>query len=378
MIAAFEGTLEQLSLISCIPQAPDPSFLSQIDDIGLKDTVKQLWQIEESLQLTVLDHYSDVLDGDTGLDNILGRLNTTTQKLCRYLKVRETSRSSPTPRSQEKSSLLSCQQYLADFIEIASRRLSTAVWSPRVKRTQLCPSQVEEEKAVDTQMWRELTQKELTLTQGAKALQQKLEMQRRERGEEVSAHQQALLKIRAELQDMVQQNETKIAMVDSRMEGQIVRFAEHHSESYEQLAAKIGLLEKKAEAERQSYRNIEAYLRKKKERVEADLAAQIVKYDKDMWSLLGQTEKIESRKNLERDQLLELETHFLEIDTNHKFQSEEIAILSSLQQRCLFARGKLYSKVVNIQRVARGEQARTFTQQLVNKNNKKGKSKKGK
>lgn len=104
---------------------------------------------------------------------------------------------------------------------------------------------------------RELTQKELTLTQGAKALQQKLEMQRRERGEEVSAHQQALLKIRAELQDMVQQNETKIAMVDSRMEGQIVRFAEHHSESYEQLAAKIGLLEKKAEAERQSYRNIE-------------------------------------------------------------------------------------------------------------------------
>lgn len=363
VIAAFEGTLEQLSLISCIPQAPDPSFLSQIDDIGLKDTVKQLWQIEESLQLTVLDHYSDVLDGDTGLDNILGRLNATTQKLCRYLKVRETSRSSPTPRSQEKSSLLSCQQYLADFIEIASRRLSTAV---------------EEEKAVDTQMWRELTQKELTLTQGAKALQQKLEMQRRERGEEVSAHQQALLKIRAELQDMVQQNETKIAMVDSRMEGQIVRFAEHHSESYEQLAAKIGLLEKKAEAERQSYRNIEAYLRKKKERVEADLAAQIVKYDKDMWSLLGQTEKIESRKNLERDQLLELETHFLEIDTNHKFQSEEIAILSSLQQRCLFARGKLYSKVVNIQRVARGEQARTFTQQLVNKNNKKGKSKKGK
>lgn len=363
MIAAFEGTLEQLSLISCIPQAPDPSFLSQIDDIGLKDTVKQLWQIEESLQLTVLDHYSDVLDGDTGLDNILGRLNTTTHKLCRYLKVRETSRSSPTPRSQEKSSLLSCQQYLADFIEIASRRLSTAV---------------EEEKAVDTQMWRELTQKELTLTQGAKALQQKLEMQRRERGEEVSAHQQALLKIRAELQDMVQQNETKIAMVDSRMEGQIVRFAEHHSESYEQLAAKIGLLEKKAEAERQSYRNIEAYLRKKKERVEADLAAQIVKYDKDMWSLLGQTEKIESRKNLERDQLLELETHFLEIDTNHKFQSEEIAILSSLQQRCLFARGKLYSKVVNIQSVARGEQARTFTQQLVNKNNKKGKSKKGK
>lgn len=153
VIAAFEGTLEQLSLISCIPQAPDPSFLSQIDDIGLKDTVKQLWQIEESLQLTVLDHYSDVLDGDTGLDNILGRLNTTTQKLCRYLKVRETSRSSPTPRSQEKSSLLSCQQYLADFIEIASRRLSTAVWSPRVKRTQLCPSQVEEEKAVDTQMW---------------------------------------------------------------------------------------------------------------------------------------------------------------------------------------------------------------------------------
>ena len=32
------------------------------------------------------------------------------------------------------------------------------------------------------------------------------------------------MKIRAELQDMVQQNETKIAMVDSRMEGQIVRF----------------------------------------------------------------------------------------------------------------------------------------------------------
>ena len=110
MIAALEDTLERLSLLSCIPAAPDPSFLSQIDDLGLTDTVKQLWQIEESLRLTVSDHYSEAIDDDPGSDNILGRLNTTTHKLCRYLKVRENSRWSPTPPSKENCSLLSFQQ----------------------------------------------------------------------------------------------------------------------------------------------------------------------------------------------------------------------------------------------------------------------------
>lgn len=219
----------------------------------------------------------------------------------------------------------------------------------------------------------ELTQKELILTQGAKALQQKLEIQRREQDKEVSAHQQILLKIRAELQDMVQHNETKMAMVNSRMEDQITRSAERHAGSYEQLAAKIGSLESQIEAEHQSYRDTEANFRKKKERVEVDLAAHIAKYDEDMCSLLNQTKKIENEKNLERDQLIELETHFLKIDTNHKFQSEEIAVLSTLQQRRFFAKGKLHGTITNIQRVARGEQARTFTQQLRNKKSKKGK-----
>jgi hypothetical protein len=117
----------------------------------------------------------------------------------------------------------------------------------------------------------------------------------------------------------------------------------------------------------------QANFRKKKERVEVDLAAHIAKYDEDMCSLLNQTKKIENEKNLERDQLIELETHFLKIDTNHKFQSEEIAVLSTLQQRRFFAKGKLHGTITNIQRVARGEQARTFTQQLRNKKSKKGK-----
>jgi hypothetical protein len=355
VIAALEDTLEQLSLLSCIPAAADPSFLSQIDDLGLTDTVKQLWQIEESLRLTVSDHYSEAIDDDPGSDIILGRLNTTTHKLCRYLKVRDNSRWSPTPPSKENCSLLSFQQYLANFTEIASRQLSTTV----------------EENAADKQMWQELTQKELILTQGAKALQQKLEIQRREQDKEVSAHQQILLKIRAELQDMVQHNETKMAMVNSRMEDQITRSAERHAGSYEQLAAKIGSLESQIEAEHQSYRDTEANLRKKKERVEVDLAAHIAKYDEDMCSLLNQTKKIENEKDLERDQLIELETHFLKIDTNHKFQSEEIAVLSTLQQRRFFAKGKLHGTITNIQRVARGEQARTFTQQLRNKKIKK-------
>jgi len=88
-------------------------------------------------------------------------------------------------------------------------------------------------------------------------LQQKLEIQRREQDKEVLAHQQTLLKIRAELQDMVQHNETKMAMVNSRMEDQITRSAERHAGSYEQLAAKIGSLESQIEAEHQSYRDTE-------------------------------------------------------------------------------------------------------------------------
>ena len=70
-----------------------------------------------------------------------------------------------------------------------------------------------------------------------------------------------------------------------------------------------------------------------------------------MCSLLNQTKKIENEKNLERDQLIELETHFLKIDTNHKFQSEEIEVLSTLQQRRFFAKWKLHCTITNIQRV---------------------------
>ena len=70
-----------------------------------------------------------------------------------------------------------------------------------------------------------------------------------------------------------------------------------------------------------------------------------------MCSLLNHTKKIENEKNLERDQLIELETHFLKIDTNHKFQSEEIAVLSTLQQRSFFAKGKLNGTITNIQRI---------------------------
>ena len=70
-----------------------------------------------------------------------------------------------------------------------------------------------------------------------------------------------------------------------------------------------------------------------------------------MCSLLNQTKKLENEKDLERDQLIELETHFLKIDTNHKFQSEEIAVLSTLQQRRFFAKGELHGTITNIQRV---------------------------
>ena len=111
-----------------------------------------------------------------------------------------------------------------------------------------------------------------------------------------------------------------------------------------------------------------------------------------MCSLLNQTKKIENEKNLERDQLIELETHFLKIDTNHKFQSDRSAFDPPTAP--LLCQGETpwhnyeYSKSSNplssvhfLMRAligtliykARGEQARTFTQQLRNKKSKKGK-----
>lgn len=123
----------------------------------------------------------------------------------------------------------------------------------------------------------------------------------------------------------------------------------------------------------------QAALRKKKERIEADLATQVSQYDTNMAEMQRQTEEIKLKMAEEKERLRELEEYFAKIDANQKRQSREVAILATFRKRVFLADKFLHNSSTSIQKIVRGKQLRAFIRQMINKKSKKGKGgKKGK
>ena len=89
-------------------------------------------------------------------------------------------------------------------------------------------------------------------------------------------------------------------------------------------------------------------MRKKKERIEADLATQVSgvsqplgqshppqvsEYDTNMAEMQRQIKEIKLKMAEEKDRLRELEEYFAKIDANQKRQSREVAILATFRRR---------------------------------------------
>mmetsp|Transcript_15353 Transcript_15353/g.46034 ORF Transcript_15353/g.46034 Transcript_15353/m.46034 type:complete len:225 (+) Transcript_15353:688-1362(+) len=210
-----------------------------------------------------------------------------------------------------------------------------------------------EEETANSNMMQELTEKEKSAAQEVIALKRTLEMHRTERDQEVSALDRTLTKLRAELHELMQDNKRNWESVSSQMELQIANSEKGHTTSSQLLSEKKLSLKTNIETERQSGRDAEATLRKKKERIEADLTSQVIKYDENMAALLRQTEEIKEKMTSERDDLLDLEEYFAKVDANQKRQNVEIEVLSIFAQRRNFVKGKLNREATSIQKIVR-------------------------
>mmetsp|Transcript_15355 Transcript_15355/g.46040 ORF Transcript_15355/g.46040 Transcript_15355/m.46040 type:complete len:154 (+) Transcript_15355:947-1408(+) len=151
----------------------------------------------------------------------------------------------------------------------------------------------------------------------------------------------------------MQDNKRNWESVSSQMELQIANSEKGHTTSSQLLSEKKLSLKTNIETERQSGRDAEATLRKKKERIEADLTSQVIKYDENMAALLRQTEEIKEKMTSERDDLLDLEEYFAKVDANQKRQNVEIEVLSIFAQRRNFVKGKLNREATSIQKIVR-------------------------
>lgn len=190
---------------------------------------------------------------------------------------------------------------------------------------------------------------------------------------------QTLTKLRAELHDITQTDQSKMDLVRIQMEDQITKSEEEHKLASHQLMEKISGLESTIESQSQINRDTEAALRKKKERIEADLATQVSQYDTNMAEMQRQTEEIKLKMAEEKERLRELEEYFAKIDANQKRQSREVAILATFRKRVFLADKFLHNSSTSIQKIVRGKQLRAFIRQMINKKSKKGKGgKKGK
>jgi len=148
------------------------------------------------------------------------------------------------------------------------------------------------------------------------------------------------------------------------------RLEREHAVLSTQQTEKITSLTQDIETQNQTNNENEATLRKKKERMETDLVAQVVKYDEDMARLQRQADSIKAKLIEEQNQLLQLESCFDRVDEDKKRRWLELEILASLKGRAHAAGNLLAQATINIQKNVRSKQSREFVQHAMKKNHK--------
>jgi len=201
-------------------------------------------------------------------------------------------------------------------------------------------------------------------------LQEKLKTLRVQHEKQVLSLDQTLDKLNAELRGLTQSASSNMNLVHEQIKKQIAKLEREHAVLSTQQTEKITSLTQDIETQNQTNNENEATLRKKKERMETDLVAQVVKYDEDMARLQRQADSIKAKLIEEQNQLLQLESCFDRVDEDKKRRWLELEILASLKGRAHAAGILLAQATINIQKNVRSKQSREFVQHAMKKNHK--------
>lgn len=373
VINCLEDALDRLSLLSYVPAGnPSQELLHAFvaEGVGnIKTTLESEWQLEEGHQVMVRSRESGPFGKGIGAvassNEMLDQLHHIVRTLCRQLKkspaaVQILYAGGPDGRS---APFLAFLEFLSDLTHVMFRKLSTTV----------------EEEATSKNLLHDLSERERSAEDERDALHQTLQLNRAERDRELSTMDQLITKLRAELHDITQSNQMEMESIRQEMKENMEQAEAEHLAKGKRLQDRIDQLSQEMVRLRDEHREKEAALRKKKEKHEHDLAAQIKTYDTDMAAKQTETLELMELMKEEKGELDQLEDYFDKIDKNQAQKNEEERILTEFKRRLDAARGVLDRAATKLQARARGGLARTElagSKKKGKKGGKKGKKKK--
>lgn len=365
VMSVLEETVDRVSFMALVPTKADAELLDELAKLGdaqLTAMLEQQWELEENYERICLGQRPGAvtLGESSAEEETKQELCASTRALCRLLgkndaaidvlRRQAASTTLPTPTMAE------FERNLRELKAITFRKLSTTV----------------EEDAANKRLLQELTEKERQAAEEATALQQTLETQRAEREREISAQEETLAKLRAELDEVTTKSEAKMEACRTQADADLAKAAAQHQENMARAAETNAKLQAELDETSQANRESEAVLRKKKERAEADLKALIDKYHHDIDDVKRQTEELKAKMAEEAEELRILEEHFAKVDANEARKNDEEALLDAFAARCRRADAILGDAATTIQKVVRGRQLRGYIRQLMAKKGKKG------
>lgn len=315
----------------------------------MRDAVRRQWQVEESLRV----HFGSEGSTTTTYAEVTDQMHASTRELCQRLKA-DNLPQKPFVQEGMSKNIIEYQQHLSALATVVLRRLSTTV----------------EEETTSKSMLHTLSERAQLAASEALVLQEKLKTLRVQHEKQVLSLDQTLDKLNAELRGLTQSASSNMNLVHEQIKKQIAKLEREHAVLSTQQTEKITSLTQDIETQNQTNNENEATLRKKKERMETDLVAQVVKYDEDMARLQRQADSIKAKLIEEQNQLLQLESCFDRVDEDKKRRWLELEILASLKGRAHAAGILLAQATINIQKNVRSKQSREFVQHAMKKNHK--------
>ena len=367
VIAVLEDTGLRVNFLNLVPLSHDQTLLDAIaDDVELTRCLQRQWELEEKLEMMARGG-DNVAPINRTPEELKEELAAATRALCRQLKKNPKAvaflRERYGDEAKRDPASLEFERLMKELTKITYKKLTTTV----------------EEETANKTMLAELQEREQQLAEEAAALQQTLETERAERDRENTERERTVEKLTSELDDLKRSNEEKMAKIQSDMDERIAKANDEHIGKTNELSDQIKAMSFQLDEDGAKHRDIESALRKKKEKVEAEVNALKLKYETDMKALRDKIDDVKTKMAKEKEELRVLEEHFAKVDANEKRKQDEEAILDAFKLRVKQADTVLDNAATHIQKLVRGKQLRAFIRQLMNKKGKKkGKGKKKK
>ncbi|CAM9858011.1 unnamed protein product, partial [Laminaria digitata] len=242
-------------------------------------------------------------------------------------------------------------------------------------------------KAANKNLLHELTECEKLAEDERDALQQTLHATRTEKEREVSALGATIKKRREELQEVTHSNAVEMESIKTKAAEATAKAKEDHEKKSRALIERIDRLSQETGEASELHQQEEVGSRKKKAKMEIELAAAVEKYDRDMTAKTAQIIDIKARDprymEEERQELAILQEHFDRVDASGRLQWAEEETLAVVREKVARAMFVVDGAATTIQSLFRGGRDRVEylkAKKKAKKGGKKGKKggKKGK